>query len=45
VSASPSEVHSFSLPPLSAGTTYYWKIVSKTMANKTATGPIWSFGT
>ena len=27
------------------GTTYFWKIVSKTMANVTATGPIWSFAT
>jgi hypothetical protein len=30
---------------LTAGTTYYWKIVSKTMAGKTAAGPVWSFGT
>jgi phospholipase D-like protein len=30
---------------LTAGTTYYWKIVSKTAAGKTATGPIWSFAT
>ena len=30
---------------LAAGTTYYWKIVSKTMAGKTATGPVWSFAT
>ncbi|MCU1386303.1 MAG: hypothetical protein JWL71_5000 [Acidobacteria bacterium] len=30
---------------LTAGTTYYWKIRSKTMAGKTATGPVWSFGT
>jgi phosphatidylserine/phosphatidylglycerophosphate/cardiolipin synthase-like enzyme len=26
-------------------TTYYWKIVSKTMANKTASGSVWSFKT
>ena len=30
---------------LQGGTTYYWKIVSKTMANVTATGPVWSFTT
>jgi phosphatidylinositol-3-phosphatase len=30
---------------LLGGTTYYWKIVSKTMANVTATGPVWSFTT
>jgi PLD-like domain len=27
------------------GTRYYWRIVSKTMANKTKTGPTWSFTT
>jgi hypothetical protein len=25
--------------------TCFWKIVSKTMAGKTASGPVWSFGT
>jgi hypothetical protein len=30
---------------LQPGTTYYWKIVSRTMAGKTATGPVWSFAT
>jgi phosphatidylserine/phosphatidylglycerophosphate/cardiolipin synthase-like enzyme len=30
---------------LAPGTAYYWKIVSKTMANKSAAGPVWSFGT
>ena len=30
---------------LAAHTTYYWKIVSRTMANMTATGPVWSFTT
>ena len=30
---------------LTPGTTYYWRIVSKTMANVTATGPVWSFTT
>lgn len=35
----------YTLPLLSAGTTYYWRIVSKTMANLTASGPTWSFST
>ena len=30
---------------LQAGKTYYWRIVSKTMAGLTASGPVWSFGT
>ena len=30
---------------LQPGTTYYWKIVSKTMARVTASGPVWSFTT
>ncbi len=30
---------------LSAGRTYYWKVVSRTMANKTRSGPVWSFRT
>jgi phosphatidylserine/phosphatidylglycerophosphate/cardiolipin synthase-like enzyme len=33
------------LPTLAAGTTYYWKIVSKTAADLTKTGAIWSFTT
>jgi hypothetical protein len=36
---------SFALPPLQAGTTYYWKIVSKTAAMLPKEGPIWSFTT
>jgi hypothetical protein len=37
---------SFTIPTtLSPGTTYYWRVVGKTMANKTATGPSWSFVT
>jgi hypothetical protein len=35
----------YSLSSLAAGTTYYWRIVGKTMANKTANGPTWSFTT
>jgi hypothetical protein len=41
----PQSTASYALPPLSAGRTYYWKIVSKTMANKTKSGAIWRFGT
>lgn len=36
---------SYSIAGLQPGTTYYWKIVSKTMANKTKAGPTWSFTT
>jgi hypothetical protein len=45
VSVSPSTTKKYLLPTMTAGRTYYWKIVSKTMANKAAAGPIWSFGT
>ena len=37
--------HTFALPTLAPGTTYYWKIVGKTHANLSRTGPIWSFTT
>ena len=30
---------------LQTGTTYFWRIVSKTVANQTAVGPTWSFTT
>ena len=40
-----TQYQSVTLPALQAGTTYYWKIVSKTAAMLTATGPIWSFTT
>jgi len=30
---------------LQGGTTYYWRVVGKTMANKTATSPVWNFTT
>src|SRR5688572_6252826 len=37
---------SYTLPiNLSSGTTYYWRIVGKTMANIGAGGPTWSFTT
>jgi phosphatidylserine/phosphatidylglycerophosphate/cardiolipin synthase-like enzyme len=31
--------------PLVSGTTYYWRVVGKTMANMTATSQVWSFTT
>ncbi len=36
---------SYGISGLAPQTTYRWKIVSKTMANLTSTGPIWSFTT
>ena len=36
-------VETFQLPILVPGQTYFWRIVGKTMANKTATSPVWSF--
>jgi regulation of enolase protein 1 (concanavalin A-like superfamily) len=44
-SQSSSDNKSYSLPALQPGTTYYWKIVSKTMAYVTAEGPVRSFAT
>jgi hypothetical protein len=39
-------VETYTLPiTLQPGTTYYWKVIGKTMANVSATGPIWSFTT
>jgi len=40
-----NDYKTYTLPPITGGTTYYWKIVSKTMANVAASGPIWSFTT
>jgi hypothetical protein len=45
VTVSPNTVKKLTVTGLLPGTTYYWKIVSKTMAAKAATGPIWSFNT
>ena len=39
------DYRSYALPQLLPGTTYYWKIVSKTMARVSADGPVWSFTT
>jgi phosphatidylserine/phosphatidylglycerophosphate/cardiolipin synthase-like enzyme len=44
-SSSSSDLKKYTVSGLAANTTYYWKIVSKTEAGKTATGPIWSFTT
>ena len=45
VTVSPGTTRTYTLPTLAAGTTYYWKIVSRTMAQKSASGPVRSFRT
>ena len=45
VAVSPSSTKKYPLGVLVSGRTYYWQIVSKTMANKEAAGPVWSFTT
>jgi hypothetical protein len=35
----------YQLPALASNTTYYWRVVAKTMALQTAAGPVWSFST
>jgi hypothetical protein len=45
VAVTPNSTAYYTLPTLTPGRTYYWRVVSKTMANKTKSGPIWSFGT
>lgn len=45
-SATSTTYQSYTIPvTLSANTTYCWKIVSKTAANKTTSGTVWSFRT
>jgi hypothetical protein len=44
-SASTSQMQQLAVSNLAPGTTYYWKVVSKTMANKTKTSSLWSFTT
>ena len=39
------DYNSLALSPLVSGTTYYWRVVAKTMANMEAASPIWSFTT
>ena len=41
----PKTKKTHTLPALQPGTTYYWRIVTKTMAGLTSKGPIWSFTT
>jgi hypothetical protein len=43
VTVSPSSTKKYALPLLTPGVRYYWKIVSKTIANQTASGVVWSF--
>ena len=45
VTVTPKSTASYTLPTLSPGRTYYWRIVSKTMADKTKGGAVWRFGT
>ena len=45
VAVKPTTTASVTLPTLSSGRRYYWKIVSKTMADKTAEGRVYSFKT
>ncbi len=45
VAVTPKSTAYYALPTLSPGKTYYWKIVSKTMAEKTKGSAVWSFGT
>jgi phosphatidylserine/phosphatidylglycerophosphate/cardiolipin synthase-like enzyme len=44
-STSSTVLQSIKAANLQPHTTYYWKIVSKTMAHKTASGSVWSFRT
>jgi hypothetical protein len=39
----PGTPETYQLPVLAPGQTYYWRVVGKTMANMTASGPVWSF--
>ena len=45
VTAGASAVKKFTITGLTPGRTYYWRVVSKTMAGRSASGPTWSFGT
>jgi phosphatidylserine/phosphatidylglycerophosphate/cardiolipin synthase-like enzyme len=44
-SESSSDLQSFTVTNLLPGTTYYWRVVSRTMANLSRTGDLWSFAT
>src|SRR5687767_11665316 len=41
----PGNPETYTLPTLAPGRTYYWRVVSKTMANLGTTGPTWRFVT
>ena len=43
--ARPKTKKALALPTLQPGTTYYWRIATKTMAGLMTKGPIWSFTT
>ncbi len=43
--ANPTAIQKLVLPLLQHGTTYYWRVVGRTMAGKTAKSPIYSFTT
>lgn len=45
VALSAADTNSYALPALAAGTTYYWKIVNKTMALRETAGAVQSFTT
>ena len=45
VAVSPNSTKSYTLPALTAGTTYYWQVVSKTYAKERAAGPVYWFTT
>jgi phosphatidylserine/phosphatidylglycerophosphate/cardiolipin synthase-like enzyme len=44
-SQSPSDDIRFSLSGLAPGTTYYWQVISRTMANVSRSSALWSFTT
>jgi phospholipase D-like protein len=45
VTLSPNTTKKLTVSNLEPARSYFWKIVSKTMAGKTAAGPVWSFAT
>lgn len=44
-SQSTTQLQQLAVQNLAPGTTYYWRVVSKTMANRTATSSLWMFTT
>jgi hypothetical protein len=44
-SESSTQMQKLTVTGLAAGTTYYWRVVSKTMANMTRASEVWSFTT